>query len=136
MSIVLQKTHGLGFIALSQEDYDKLPQCIVVNANEKGMTNKQRGALHVWCDQVAKVLNEAGQYHEKIHPFTKKRMEMPWTKESVKEDLYKPTLAAYKAKASTEDQNTEEPGMIAEALAMAYAKRFGVCLPSWPSRLG
>lgn len=133
MNIVCQKTHNQGLIVLNQNDYDSLPNQFEAFVVENGMTKKQRGSLHVWCDQVAKALNEAGQYHEKIHPFTKKVIEMPWKKEGVKEDLYKPTLAAFKKKSSTEQQNTEEPGMIADAIAMAYAKTFGVCLPPWPS---
>lgn len=134
MEIVLQKTHSLGIIALNERDYEKLPQNFVVEVKDPKMTGKQRGSLHVWCDQVAKTLNENGHYHEKIHPFTKKTLEVEWSKESVKEDLYKPTLKAFHGKISTEDQNTIEPNIIAEALARAYAKTFGITLPFWPTK--
>lgn len=101
---------------------------------DKSMTNKQRNSLHVWCDQVSKVLNDAGQYRKKIHPFTGVEVEVEWSKETVKEDLYKPTLKSFCDKASTEDQSTAEPSLIAEALARAYSLKLGVVLPFWPSR--
>lgn len=137
MNIVLQKTYGMGLIALNEKDYSNLPQNFLATVDDgKGMTAKQRGSLHVWCGQVAKVLNEAGELHEKIHPFTKKIVVCQWTKNSVKEDLYKPTLESYTKKTSTEDQTTTDPSLIAEGLAMAYSKYYGIVLPFWPSRGG
>ena len=100
----------------------------------KNMTRKQQSALHVWCELVARALNESNEFREVIHPITKKTLEWEWTKESVKEDLYKPTLRAYCGKDSTMDQDTVEPSLIAEALSRAYAKHRGIPLPMWPSR--
>lgn len=136
MDIVLQKTHTLGLICLSEKDYEALPSDFMATVIEPKMSKKQRGALHVWCGQVAEVLNDNCFWHEVLHPFTKEILEWKWEKETVKAYLYKPTLKAYKGKISTEEQDRVEPSLIAEVLSISFAKTKGITLPMWPSRLG
>lgn len=97
-----------------------------------GMTDKQRSALHVWCKLVAEALNDAGLYYRYINPFTGEEMQLDWTKERVKEFIYKPVLEAKHLKTSTEDQDTVEPSSVALEIHRHFANH-GAVLPSWPS---
>ena len=111
-------------------------EIIVEVKSESPMSSAQRGALHVWCDQVAKVLNEGGYTFDSLHPITKVELSRPWDKMLVKEFLYKPTLSNFCEKTSTEDQSSVEPSVIVNALAKAYAMHVGVTLPFFPSKRG
>lgn len=152
-SIVIQKTNSndLCLMALSEKDYAKLPNQVVIDTDDKGISDKQFNALHVWCDQVAKAINrcagergDADLYRMIVHPFAKKNestlseriIRVPWDKDSVKQDLYKPTLKRYKGMLSTKDQSTAEPNVICEALNRAYMKCHNLSLPMWPSKRG
>ena len=96
-------------------------------------TPKQRKALHLWCEQVAEVLNAAGHDQRVV---LKESVEIPWDKLAVKERLYKPILEAYSGKTSTEDQSTVEPDKIVDFLAVNLGEKFQVVLPQWPDRSG
>ena len=98
---------------------------------EKPKTPPQRSALHVWCEQTAEVLNDAGLDMRKM---LKPEVDIPWTKDSVKEILYKPILEAMTNKTSTEDMNTMEPSVITEVIARHAAEKFGVTLPPFPNK--
>lgn len=101
---------------------------------ENRFSSSQRGAIHVWCDQVAKVLNDSGQTFDSLHPITGLKLSRPWDKMLVKEFLYKPTLKSFCDKSSTEDQSTVDPSLIVDALARAYAMHVGVTLPFFPRK--
>lgn len=100
---------------------------------DKGMTKAQRGSLHVWCDQVAKALNDAGLPMIRKALFTQKDIEIDWTMLLVKEHIYKVMLNTLTQKTSTEDQSTIDPGHVAETIARHFANN-GVILPFWPSK--
>lgn len=95
-------------------------------------TDKQRGALHVWCRQCAEVLNEAGITCTILHPFTKQEIEMPWTMELFKNNIYKFVLEAMTGKRSTEEQTTVDPSDVAMVISRRYAEN-GLQCPPWPS---
>ena len=97
------------------------------------MTKKQRGALHVWCEEVASVFNEAGMYYATRVKFNGETVYLDWDKDRVKDDVYKPALEAITGKRSTEDQDTVEPSVVAATLQRHFALNHGLNLPSWPS---
>ena len=132
--IVFQKVDKNMVLCFDEKWLSKQENMFVLNFEDKKMTDKQRGSLHVWCSQVATVLNEANMFFEWVHPITRVTIEKEWGMLSVKEHIYKPTLARLHDKASTEDQNTVEPSDISEAISRAFAMHSGIQLPSWPSR--
>lgn len=68
---------------------------------EKNRTLQQNKALHKYCELVAKSLNDAGlTIEEVLQHFT---MEIQWTKESVKEILWKTAQRRMFNKESTKD---------------------------------
>jgi hypothetical protein len=116
---------------------NKAKKNITVNiSSENPMSSAQRGALHLWCDITARVLNDAGHSFESMHPIKKIPIERPWDKMLVKEFLYKPTLETFCGKTSTESQDSVEPSIIVNSLNMAFSKHMGVCLPTFPSNQG
>ena len=112
---------------------DNAPIGTDVELTPPGMTVKQRGALHVWCQMMAETLNEAGLDMVKT---LSHRAEIPWTMISFKEHVWKPALKAMTDKDSTEDQSTVEPSDVYQVLARHFSQKMGVTVPQWPSRRG
>jgi hypothetical protein len=102
---------------------------------EKPKTDTQRAALHVWLELMAGVMNEAGfDMTVFLRDHAKEGIHVPWTKTSIKEVFYKPTLAAMTGKVSTEHMNTVEPSQICDVIGCALSQRLGVTPPAWPTR--
>ena len=95
------------------------------------VTQKQFSAMHVWCDQVAEQLNNAGL---DMRVVIKNEISLDWDKDSVKRLLYKPVLEAMTGKTSTTQQDTIEPSKVAETIARHIAEKHSCVLPFWPSR--
>mgnify|MGYP003678463741 CR=1 FL=1 len=101
-------------------------------AVNKKATAAQRGSLHVWCEQVGQVLNDAGLPMMKKALFSDDMIEVDWNLLLVKEGIYKPTLEYITGKTSTENQTTVDPSTVAEHLVRYFSGK-GVVLPKWPS---
>lgn len=96
------------------------------------ITDSQVKALHVWCRQCEKTLNDAKFYRfQSLSGRTKK-----WREGEFKHYIYKPFLLYYKGKSSTMDQNTCEPSDVYLALAGHIATEYSIQLPEWPSLKG
>jgi hypothetical protein len=121
--------------AESKEAFLKLPLDCVVEVDTDGpespKTAKQRASLHVWCEQMAELLNALGLDQRKV---LKPSVEIPWSKDAVKSLIYKPVLDAMTGKKSTEDMNTVEPTQVLEVIARHMAQNHSVTIPDWPSR--
>ena len=100
-------------------------------APEKTITSKQFNALHVWCEMVAESLNAAGLDQRIV---LKPSVAIDWSKDSVKQYLFKPLLEAMTGKTSTTDQDTVEPSKVADTMARHLGEKFGITLPEWPKR--
>ena len=107
------------------------PVTVCFQSPESHITQKQFNALHVWCSEVAEVLNDAGLDQRVV---LKPGVAIDWDKDSVKEKLYKPLLEALTGKQSTTEQDTLEPNNVANHLARHLGEKFGVTLPEWPKR--
>jgi hypothetical protein len=101
---------------------------------EKNRTLQQNKALHKWLEQVADTLNDAGIGKKAV--FAVKQVDVPWSKEGVKEDLFRPIYEAMTLKESTADANTVEYDRVCDVLAKHLAEHFGVTLPPFPNRYG
>ncbi len=102
---------------------------------EGSYTPTQRASLHRWFEMLAEVMNDAGFdqtvfFKEKAKP----GMQCPWTKTSIKETFYKPTLEAMTGKQSTESMNTVEPSEICTIIGATLSQRLGITPPAWPTR--
>lgn len=95
-------------------------------------TPKQNNSLHLWCEQSAKVLNDAGIdmriFFEKIN-----YLNAEWTKEGFKEKVWKAFQKPMTGEDSTTNLDTVAPSEICKNITKAIAEATGVTLPPWPS---
>jgi len=85
-------------------------------------TKKQNDSLHLYFQQVADTLNDAGL---DMRVVLKPDVEIPWSKESVKEHLWKPIQRIYLAKKSTTELETEDVNEVYRILDRHLAEKFG-----------
>ncbi len=94
------------------------------------LTDKQRGAFHVWCRMCADHLNKIGFLrHDVLDP----NKTFPWTMMDFKHFIYKDVLNKITGKKSTEDQSSSEPGEIYLIISSHIHTEYGIQLPPWPS---
>lgn len=97
-------------------------------------TSRQQAALEVWCRGVAQMFNEAGitrEVHSSI--FKGGSFECDWTRDSIKNEIWRPVQIALTNKESTTDPTTVEYGQIYETLVRVFGGK-GIALPAWPVR--
>ena len=99
---------------------------------EVKQTPKQRNAMHVWCGLMADTLNECGFLRKKVRVLDGEIVEVEWTKESFKEDVYKFLLDAITLKKSTEEQKTTDHEIVYRNIVNLFGEK-GVQCPPWPS---
>lgn len=97
---------------------------------EKRKTDKQRGALHVGCGELADHLNAIGK---DMRTVLKPEVSIPWTMLTVKEYLFKPILKSYANKDSTEDMDKHEPGQVWDIMMKFLGEHHHVKYMPWPS---
>lgn len=96
-------------------------------------TKKQNNAMHLYCEELANVLNAAGLDMRTVFNLMKEGIEIPWSKLGVKEKIWKPIMEAMTEKASTGDQDRIEASQVYEAVNWFTSTRLGVSV-EWPSR--
>lgn len=77
---------------------------------------------------MASELNNAGYDMKKT---LKPEVNIPWTKDSVKEFLWRPIQKAMTGKRSTTEMNTVDPSDIYEVLNRHLGEKFGIFV-MWP----
>jgi len=90
----------------------------------------QNAALHLFCQQLADKLNEAGLDQRKV---MKPSADIPWNMESVKENLWRPIQKAVTGLDSTTKPKTSQYPAIYDVLNMHLATKFGISV-EWPKR--
>lgn len=91
------------------------------------MTTQQRKALHVYCTLLADELNDAGL---EIHmEFLGKSIEVPWTKDLVKERIWKPVMLVETGKKSTTKLDRKEVSEIYEIIHRHFAQNHSIMVP-------
>ena len=94
-----------------------------VNDERKNRTLKQNRSLHLYCQLLADALNDAGLDMRRT---LKEDIEIPWTKENVKEFLWRPIQDAMFQQASTTELNTAQVGQVYEVLNRHMSEKKGV----------
>ena len=95
---------------------------------DKKMTITQQGAIHLYCENVASALNDAGLTVQ----MTMKHFRIPWSQMLVKELMYKSVLEMATSKKSTTEQTTIEPSDIYDVMNIHLSEK-GIHVP-FPSR--
>lgn len=89
------------------------------NKLEKSRTDQQNKALHVYFQLVAETLNDAGLDMRKV---LKPEVEIPWSKNTVKEYLWKPIQKIQLQKKSTTELSTKDIDLIYDTMNRHLAK--------------
>ena len=95
------------------------------------LTEQQIKSLNLYCDQLANALNDAGYDMKKV--FEVRTMDIPWSKERVKENLWKDLQETMFGKRSTMQLEKMEVTEVYETLNRFTASNFGVSVP-FPSK--
>jgi hypothetical protein len=99
---------------------------------EKKRTVQQNRALHLYCQLLSDALNDAGL---DMKATLKPEIDIPWTPENVKNNLWRPIQKAMTGKESTTEIDTVDPSLVYEVLNKNIAEKFGIHI-AWPSKLG
>lgn len=89
----------------------------------------QNKALHKYFELLANALNDAGLDMKAV---LKPDVDIPWTKESVKNHLWRPIQDIMLGKESTTEMSTKDPSEIYHVLDRHISEKFGVHV-EWPS---
>lgn len=109
------------------------PITLAIRDDEKPRTPAQNNALHKFCAMLAETLNDAGL---DMRAVIKQDVDIPWTRDTVKDHLWRPIQKAMTGKQSTTEVTTVEPSEIHRVLARHLGEKLGVTCPPWPSRFG
>lgn len=88
-------------------------------------SDQQRKAIEVYCNKVAKALNEAGY---DIRLFFQDELEVPWSQPTVKELIWRRIQRALKDKESTTELNKIEVSEVFEVINNNLAEK-GIHVP-------
>ena len=91
-------------------------------------TLKQNKALHKYFRLLAETLNDAGLDMRKV---MKPGIDIPWTAENVKLNLWKPIQEAMLEKESTTEMDTSDPSKVYDVLNRHLSEKLGIHVP-WP----
>lgn len=86
-------------------------------------TNQQNKSIHLFCELLADALNDAGLDQRKV---LKPSIDIPWTKDSVKEQLWKAIQKAQFETDSTTDLTTDQVSAVYDTLNRHLGEKFGV----------
>jgi len=132
MKITLKKERGI-LVPYSDEDFEKLQKLsdAVYEIDIKNLdmrTVKQNSALHLFCTQVAHLLNSQGLYMTGV--FGSK---IEWSMQLIKEQVFKATMKQVFNINSTTKLQKKELDELLDYIYRAFALK-GVTLPEFPSR--
>jgi len=89
-------------------------------------TTYQNKALHQYFENVANTLNDAGLDMKAV---LKPEIDIPWSKSTVKEQLWRPIEKAMTGKESTTEMTTIELSDIYDVLHRHLSEKLGINVP-------
>jgi len=109
---------------------EKLIQLIYLFNMENKRTLQQNKALHKYFELLAEQLNSAGYDMKKV---LKPEIDISWTKENVKEYLWKPIQSALFLKKSTTELETKDIDKVYDVLNRHLGQKLGIENIPFPS---
>lgn len=106
------------FKAMLDGLYEAKPYVRVEYYTHKPRTPRQNDALHAFLGSIASRCNDAGYWLKITSPVLKGEVEIQWTKENVKERMWRPVQdALYPEAKSSKNLSTVELSAVAERLS-------------------
>lgn len=133
MKITFKKERGQ-IIPYSDNDYEllqKLSDAVyVVDIKNLDMrTVKQNSAIHLWCSQIAEVLNKNNLYMTGIFS-----NDIMWSMELVKEQIIKNMIKLLFKIDSTTKLKRKEIDILIDHITYIFGEKKGIAIPAFPSR--
>jgi hypothetical protein len=99
-------------------------------------TSQQNRSYWKGCELLAQALNDAGlEKKAALELLLKEGMDIPWTKNAIHEDLFKPIIRAMYGKVSTTQLGRIQISEAWDVLNRATGEKLGVTVP-FPSEEG
>jgi hypothetical protein len=123
--------HGQACYApLDAEDVKAIGDQRIIACDMKGkrctLTELQNRSIHLYCQWVSDAFNAAGYGMGYVMSKLSTNTDMPWSMLAVKERLWRVTQKHTFIKDSTTTLNTDEVGIVYEALNQAISEKLGV----------
>tara|TARA_R110000796_G_scaffold42012_9_gene104170 strand:- start:5062 stop:5484 length:423 start_codon:yes stop_codon:yes gene_type:complete len=118
------------FYQIIIEEWKVNPSLTVEWRKGKKRSNAQNNALQVYCKELAEAFCDRGLDMRRV---LKKEIDIPWTKDSVRDYLWKPLQEVIIGKSSTKDANTNEYSKVYDVLNRHVSDKYGFSIP-FPSR--
>ena len=96
----------------------------------KQRTESQNKALHLYFTQLAEMLNDAGLDMRKV---LKPSISIPWTPQTIKENLWKPVMEFQLQKSSTTEMTTKDIDEVYDVINKHIGEQFGISI-EFPSQ--
>lgn len=133
MKITLKKERG-ALLPYSDEDYEALQKLsdavyVVDIKNLDTRTLKQNSAIHLWCSQIAEVLNKNNLYMTGIFS-----NDIMWSMELVKEQIIKNMIKLLFKIDSTTKLKRKEIDILIDHITYIFGDKKGIVIPKFPSR--
>ena len=97
---------------------------------DKPRTESQNKALHLYFTQLAEMLNDAGLDMRKV---LKPSISIPWTSQTIKENLWKPIMKIQTGKSSTTEMTTKDIDEVYDVINRHLGEQFGITV-EFPSQ--
>lgn len=100
-----------------------------MSAEKSKRTSQQNKALWTYCTLLATALNDAGLDQRAV---LKPGIDIPWNKDSICDQLWRPIEKAVIGEESTTELSTKDVSEVYEILNRHTAEKLGVSV-AWPS---
>lgn len=130
MKLIINTQKGLyDHIEYLRKEFEEHKYLRVDVKTGKQRTNLQNASLNLWCGWVADVLQEKGLT---FRVFFKEGFEVSWSKEIVKDEIWRPVqMAICKQQSTTKPLTTDYP-KIYDSINLKLSEH-GIHVP-WPSK--
>lgn len=133
MKITLKKERG-SLLPYSDEDYELLQKLsdavyVVEIKNLDMRTVQQNKAIHLWCSQIADVLNKNNLYMTGIFS-----NDIEWSMNLVKEQIIKNMIKLLFKIDSTTKLKRKEIDVLVDHIVYIFGDKKGITIPKFPSR--
>jgi hypothetical protein len=132
--IQLVKTAQGHFLALDDNEVGAGEIVIAKYSASNQRTLQQNKSLHLYCDQLAAACNDAGYDKRQVYKLMKDGFLIPWTKDSVKTDLWHPIQQAMFGTTSTRNLEKKQVSDVWQVLDSWTSEKLNISI-SFPSRL-
>ena len=90
---------------------------------DKPRTDRQNKSLHLYFTLLAEALNDAGLDMRKV---LKPSISIPWTPQTIKENLWKPIMEFQLQKSSTTEMTTKDIDVVYDTINRHLGEQFGI----------